>query len=222
MKTFQKFGRVAAAVIVASALIWNAQADTLAVKVDTDYFSGLGRGPAVFGWQFSPRVDLMVTSMGVYDTPGYDGFWGDGLKEQHLVGIWNVATPTTPVATVLLPSGTETQLHSRVRFISVEPFQLVAGNEYVIGALFGDVDPDFGDFTANYFPMVVDPALDFIGRRSGGLRSDTLVFPEQLEMGVAGDFGPNFFFVVPEPSMAGLLLLGSLGIASKLRKEKRK
>lgn len=218
MKTFQKFGRIAAAFIVASVLIWNARADTLAVNVDTGYFGGLSRGPGVFGWQFSPRQNLVVTSLGLYDTPGFNGFWGDGLLEQHEIGIWNVLTPETPVATVLLPSGVGTQLHNGARFIAIEPFQLTAGNEYVIGALSGDVDPDFGDFAANYFPMVIDPSLEFIGRRLGGLRSESLVFPEFLEPGVAGEFGPNFMFVVPEPTTAAILLLGAFGIAVRWRR----
>lgn len=218
MKTVQKIRQVAAAFIVASALIWNARADTLAVNVDTGYFGGLSRGPGVFGWQFSPRQNLVVTSLGLYDTPGFNGFWGDGLMESHLIGIWNVATPTTPVVTALLPSGTETQLHDGARFISVESFQLTAGNEYVIGALSGDVDPDFGDFAANYFPVVIDPALEFIGRRAGGLRSESLVYPEFLEAGVAGEFGPNFMFVVPEPTTAAILLLGAFGIAARWRR----
>jgi hypothetical protein len=207
--------------IVTSALPWNVRADTVAVDVEIGYFGSIGRGPGVFGWQFSPRQDLIVTSVGVYDTPNRGGFWGDGLLEQHLIGIWDVSAPMTPVATALLPSGADTQLLNGARFISVEPFQLTAGHEYVIGTLFGDVDPDLGDFSANFFPMEVDPALEFIGRRSGGLQGNALVFPEFLEVGVAGDFGPNFLFVVPEPSASGMLLLGVLGLAAKMRKQTR-
>lgn len=218
MRLLKKTGFCGTALILASALMWNARADTTAVGLDTSWLSGLGRGPAVFGWQFSPRLDITVTSLGLFDTPNRGGFWGDGLLEQHFVGIWNVSEPATPLIVALLLNGTQEQLHDDARFLSIEPLRLTAGSEYVIGALFGDVDPDFGDFTADYFPMVVDPALEFIGRRSGGLRANALVFPELLEAGVAGDFGPNFIFAVPEPAVSGILLLGMLGAAHKLRK----
>ncbi len=220
MKNTIKYRLVAVAIFIAGLV---ARADTSAVSFDTSYYWIRGWGPGVFGWEFTPRSNIEVTALGLYDGPDstLGRVPGDGLLETHAIGIWNVIDRSNPVTSSLIPSGTVAPLANGFRYVSINPLTLTAGNNYVIGVLNSYITNSSGvqvatDFTVGEtsnptFTLSVSPQIDFIGRRS--VRSTTLVFPDNFQPGVLGDFGPNFSFaIIPEPSSLGLVALGSAAL----------
>ena len=205
------------------------RADSAAIGVSA---SGVGvkeGGNNVFGWQFSPRVDLFVTSLGLYDdesTLGTNGVPGDGLTHSHPISIWDVTNPTTPLTTSLIPVGMEASLSGGFRYVSVNPLFLSAGRSYVIGALYFYETPEASDWTVAqnnnpFLELTVNPAIQFEGQRSEFF-SSSLVFPGDYEPGVLGRFGPNFTFTaVPEPSAVTLGILGICLIALSRKRKKQ-
>jgi hypothetical protein len=194
----------------------SARADEPAIAFDTDRywfdFGGFGN----FGWQFMARSDIQISSLGLYDSPGFFGL-GDGLLESHAIGIWDVADPSIPLVSALIPAGTGAALLNGFRFVDAGPVTLTANHEYVIAALYPSQDPlDFSTGSPNNpdFVLTVSPEIEFGGYRWNN-NSSILAFPENYEPGVILDFGPNFtanFTIVPEPPSLTLSLLGFMAL----------
>src|SRR5436190_13209599 len=148
----------------------SARADQTAIAFDPDQntFGGFGN----FGWQFTALSDISVSSLGLYDgRSGFDGgFTGDGLVDSHAIGIWDVADPSIPLVSALIPSGTGAPLSNGFRFVDTGPVTLSANHEYVIAALYPSQDLTSLDQTTGStnnpgFVLTVSPKIEFGGYR---------------------------------------------------------
>jgi hypothetical protein len=195
----------------------SARADQTAIGFDTDRSWNLQGGPGTFGWQFTARADIQISSLGLYDNSGIfgGGFPGDGLLESHAIGIWDVADPSIPLVSALIPAGTGAPLLSGFRFVDTGIVTLTANHEYVIAALYPSPDLTSEDFTTGSannpdFVLTVSPEIEFGGYRFNN-NSSMLAFPENHEPGLLFAFGPNFM-IVPEPPSLTLSLLGLMAL----------
>jgi hypothetical protein len=203
------------AVALAAAPISVLHADQAAVSFDWSHIWNSGGGQGIYGWQFTPKTTIQVTGLGLYDaariTDG--GFPGDGLAESHTIAIWSVTTPSTPLLTAALPSGTTAPINSGFRYVDTAPFTLSAGLHYVIAARYADPlaqDVIVGEFNNPSFALTVSPDIQFDGYRAFG-PTTTLMFPIGYFPGTLYAFGPNFTYtVVPEPSSLVLWTLASV------------
>jgi hypothetical protein len=194
----------------------SARADQTAIAFDTDQFWSTGGGPGNFGWQFTARSDIQISSLGLYDNAGiFDGgFPGDGLLDSHAIGIWDVADPSILLVSALIPAGTGAPLLNGFRFVDTGPVTLTANHEYVIAALYPSQDLTSQDRTAGSinnpsFVLTVSPKIEFGGYRSNN--DSLLAFPENYEPGLLYAFGPNFTIVSEPPSLT-LSLLGFMAL----------
>ena len=191
-------------------LVGTSRADQTAVTFNYPFWSG-GTGVGVYGWQFTARSDIRISALGIYDDPGvYDGgFIGNGLLEQHTIGIWEVSNHSSPLGSSLIPAGTVAPLVNGFRYVNISPLELLAGRDYVIAATYQAQDWTTGDYTRNPAPgMTISPEINFGGYRSSG--SSVLVFPQTYNPGIWYGFGPNFTYtVVPEPSTLAICMLGA-------------
>jgi hypothetical protein len=197
----------------------SARADEAAIAFDTDHFWDLAGGAATFGWQFTARSDIQISSLGLYDNFGIfgGGFPGDGLLDSHAVGVWDVADPSIPLVSALIPAGTGAPLLNGFRFVDTGLVTLTSNHEYVIAALYpsqdlASEDLTTGSFNNPDFVLTVSPEIEFGGYRSNN-NSSMLAFPEHYEPGVLFAFGPNFrFTIVSEPPSLTLSLLGLMAL----------
>ena len=94
-------------------------------------FAGTAKTSFVVGMS-----DLLVTSLGFYDGPNTSvanaaSAFGDGLLEDHQVGIYN--SSGTLLATTTIPAGTSAALVGEFRYLTLsEPITLLAGQSYTI------------------------------------------------------------------------------------------
>jgi hypothetical protein len=207
--------RAAVPLTVAAIMVGSARADETAITFIAPPTDGAA-GPGVGGWQFAARSDISILALGLYDAAGIygGGFIGDGLREEHAVGIWDVSNPSTPLVSTLIPAGTLATLVDGFRYISTSPVVLPANHDYVIAALFSDAaQKDFTVGTLSGAPIIqVGPELELGGRRYGGSAA-ALVFPEYYAPGELFGFGPNFTYsVVAEPSTFGLCTLAAAAL----------
>lgn len=89
------------------------------------------------GWAFRVDQQITINALGVYD------FGADGLSNEYEVAIYSTTTEAlvSPVATV--PAGTAAALVDSFRWVTVNPFTLVAGT-YAVGA-YGTYGSNGGD-----------------------------------------------------------------------------
>lgn len=153
--------------------------------------------PWTLGWKFTVHEPVFAHSLGVYDSGQ------DGLADSAQVGLWP-AIGGEPLATAIIPAGTDALLDGFFRFVPISPVVLTPGIEYVIGAsspgepatsFFGDngvVDPWVTVIEARYSP-------EWIG----------FAFPELTDPDSAGValLGANLH-ITPVPLPAGLWLFG--------------
>ena len=159
------------------------------------------RAAGTIGFLFSVNTAVNLTDLGYWDEAG------DGLIDQHQVGIWNAVTNAL-VASVTVPSGTGGTLLNGFRFVSVgTPIALAAGN-YVLGG-FTLAATENAPRDRFLIEPTLTPAsqLSFIENRSvtgGSLALPTTTSPFLN----AAFFGPNLQIAaidppngqVPEPS----------------------
>ena len=158
--------------------------------------------PQSLGYQFTPLVDISVSSLGFFD------FLGDGLGESHTVGIFDNAGEL--LSSTVVPSGTVSLLDDGFRYNDIAPITLSAGETYTAAALVLS-NADFIGY-ADVEDALVNPAIS-LGSLPARyiIHTETeLQFPTET-VGLAGTemyYGPNFkLTVVPLPS--ALLLFGS-------------
>ncbi len=210
----QKYQLMPLVIAIAAMFSGSARAGETAVAFDTTQFWNMQGGDGVFGWQFTTRSDIQISALGLYDNPGIygGGFPGDGLLESHAIGIWDVSSHSSPLLSALIPGGTAAPLLSGFRYVSITPLTLGAGGDYVVAALYSNIDPkDLTTGAANNptFALTVSPEIEFGGYRWGG-GSSALVFPGSYDPGELAAFGPNFMFsVVPEPSSLAFCALAA-------------
>ena len=196
---------------VAAIIVGSARAQEAAITFIAPPPGGAA-GAGVAGWQFTTRMDISISALGLYDAAGIygGGFVGDGLLEEHAVGIWDISNHSTPLLSALIPAGTLAPLANGFRYVSTSPVVLPSNHDYVIAALFSDAaQKDFGVGGPNDPTYAtVSPQIEFGGYRFEGL--SVLAFPEYYEPGEWWGFGPNFTYtVVPEPSTLGLCALAA-------------
>lgn len=171
----------------------------------------------MIGWQFTVPQAVNVTALGWFD------LGQDGLARAHEVGIWDSATQSL-VASVVVQQGSVATLEGFFRWADLAaPVALLPGVSYRIAGLDigagGDAhvwDAAIGGYSAHVSGLVVDSAVQLGGAGSaiGGLASGFSYPAGQIGDARAGLFGPNLAVaVVPEPSVAALLLAGSALLA---------
>ncbi len=149
--------------------------------------------------------NAIVSSLGVFDSTGV------ALAAATPVDIWDSVGSVVAAATV--PQGTADL--NQFAYVSISPVTLLAGHSYTLGAYYSSsadpaqlrdhsstpgTSPDFNSYLAA-----------FTGSNTVGSISD----PTGTTSGVAY-IGPDFLYVVPEPSTLLLLASGFLLICSRL------
>ena len=185
-------------------------------------FSPLGGFRAeVEGWEFTPTADLTIEAMGLFD-------WrGGGLSTSHPVGLWVKDNPSSPVATVTVPSFAQSDLvlpapSGAWRLQNLQsPVTALADTTYVIG-VFGPQGTQ--ELSINGPTAIFDPVVGFNPNREYGTSSLTTInaleYPSFTQAG-APNLGANFTYtVVPEPGSAvGLAMLGCVCLTNLRRRK---
>lgn len=164
----------------------------------------------VVGFAFTADIDLTVTDFGILNDPD-DGV----LDSAHMVGLWDAVTETLLGSLSVDSSGT---LIDGFYYASLgSTIQLIAGMEYVLGAVYTLSDSDSYISTPTTIDLVnismtngVFPELDELG----------FAFPSENSSNLAR-LGPNMLAnptSVSAPGSILLLGLGLLGFARVSRK----
>ena len=176
-------------------------AGTVAVDL-TSPGSEYGGGPWTLGFAFSPVVNISVTALGVYDSGQ------DGIADIATVGIWD--TNGNLLTSGQVPSGTGGTLLGDFRYVSITPFDLTAGTEYVVGSYLADTASSLN--TGQGGTGSFDPSITVIEDRYVG--SGAFAYPSQNSATAGAWLGANFQFsdteAAPEPG-AFVLVAGGLG-----------
>ena len=152
-------------------------------------FASLGRGfdyqqgSYSLGWKFSVGKSIRVTSLGFYDD------LQDGLKQNHLVGIYDKTTKQLLASTTVLPSDPRTGFFHFHDLAT--PLVLTTGRDYYVVALTGTER-----YAVNVTALTVDPAINFKGFAVdyNNDPASTLIYPTTEQADINGDFGPTFRF----------------------------
>lgn len=203
------------------------RADMVAVELDTATgFAGWTMSvPLIGGWEFTPTVDVEVTSLGIFDWDGN----GDGLVTSHDVAIWDKSNTATPVISATIPAGTAADSFATApgggfRFEDVATTQLDSGTTYVIAAYYPEMQEEWIASPGNStFTAAPEIGMD-VNTWRVELDSPNLVYPTSADASGAG-FGPNFTITaIPEPSafaflgLIGLMAGGRCWCSSRFRR----
>lgn len=167
----------------------------------TDFNSG-----RTMGFKFSLTSNMLVTSLGVYDTSG------NGLSGEAQVAIWDTAGNELISATI--PSGVAGELSGFFRYKSVSSFSLLAGTQYIIGAH----SPD--RVSSLLLGQGGEGSIDLNLKLIEAMNSSSVAFsfPGVSSLGGAGGawLGPNFRMTapIPEPVTYQMLVLGLLAVTA--------
>ncbi len=155
---------------------------------------------ATRGWAFLLNQNIFVTALGLWDINV-----ADPLGESHEVGLWT-SGGSLLASIVVSPNA---PLTGEFRFNALPAsVALVAGNTYVIGAVYNSVADTYrtGVSSTN---ILTAPQITYVSGRDAIGTNGSLTFPS-LNSGTGRVFGPNILFEtseVPEPST--WLFLGS-------------
>lgn len=213
----------------------SALADTQALSFTGGSYSISPDGSTIntVGWTFNLASDIMLTQLGFYDAGvGGVGEVGDGLLASHEVGIWTDDGSLVASATVT----TLDTLSNGFRWTDVATPVLMTTGDYRIGALVREADGDYYysgaeaintaspvTFKGAAYAGNIGVAAFTMGPGTAAYSLGELAFPDEVQAGVNGRFGPNFQFVsaVPEPSTVLLMLGGLVAVAGVARRRRR-
>ncbi len=167
--------------------------------------------PWTLGWKFAVHEPVFAHALGVYDS-GQDGLAGSAQ-----IGLWS-ATGGEPLATAIIPAGTDATLDGFFRFVPVSPVVLTPGVEYIIGS------SSPGELATSFFGDngAVDPRVTLIEARYSPEWTG-FAFPELTDSNSVGGalLGANLR-ITPVPLPAGLWLFGGglAGLAAWARRKR--
>jgi Domain of unknown function (DUF4082) len=168
------------------------------------------------GWQFNVTTPVTVTGLGWFDAGG------NGLAVGHTVGIWDPSGGL--LASVMIPDGTGAPLDGQFRTVDVTPFDLPAGDGYIIG---GQNSTSNSERLAFDVAQMVDPRINFVGPTfdtAAGLNRPTTPAP----VATTGFYGPSFSVTpadataMPEPRSVAIwtvLLIGGFAACVILKRK---
>jgi cysteine-rich repeat protein len=156
--------------------------------VSFDIPNTFGCGPNnVEGWQFQTTESVIVSALGVWDSPSGGGPFnpGNGLNFAIPVGLYD--SSCEQLAAVTIPAGTTATLIETYRYVGITPRVLPAGQTFRVAAVMhcNDSTPQFNSLTG----VSIDSALTSVQTRRIGFGS-TLACPTETSS-VFG-FAPNF------------------------------
>ena len=192
------------------ALVVLAAVAAVAARADTVGFTttgGIALSGALFdtlGYTFTLAAPIQVTQLGFWD------FNANGLEAAVPVTLWNSAGTVQATATV--PAGTMAgELNQYLYVTLATPVTLSAGT-YTLGGYVTGGDAAFQGGLTTITPAAgITYGASRAGTGTGDPTTDAFNNPRSY-------FGPNFQFVVPEPSTWALLWLGSAGLAMLARR----
>lgn len=154
------------------------------------------------------------------------GFWdqdGDGLFEDHQVGIWS-SDGSTLLASTIISAGTGATLDSGFRFSTIAALTLDANVNYLIGAFNGTTG---NDQVTRFATATVDPRIT-LGSTRFDQTFDGVFGPPTGTQGDSFDdgyFGPNFQIAamgaIPEPTTWALMIFGFGAIGGAMRRQRK-
>jgi hypothetical protein len=164
-----------------------------------------GGGEYTLGYEFSPSINISVTSLEVYD----DGM--GVLGSAAMVGIWDTSGDLLTSATVPAGSSANDGYFSSV---PITPFSLTAGVDYVVGAYLDANATSYN--TGDGGSATVDPNITIIQDMYND--DSSFAFPSITDdfaggAWLGGSFSYGQVTGVPEP---GAFLLAATGLAALL------
>jgi len=163
---------------------------------------------ATIGWEFTTTAVLNIESLGVWDE------LGDGLAEEHAVGIWKL--DGTLLASTIISDGTSSLLENSFRWTDIPIFSLEAGS-YVVAAYYSD-SSDRGAALTSY-----TTSSEVTFNRNLFLYNNGFTLPtEHWQNFDGGNFGANFKYSttsIPEPYSLSLFALGVMGLTLRRLKK---
>lgn len=190
-----------------------------AVSVGNTTGQNLANPPKTLGYSFTANSDVGVTALGFFDDAQ------DGLINDHLVGIWSLATGLE-LARVTVPAGTSAQLVDKFRYAAIPTLNLAAGQSYLIGAFYSAPWPtDDPVIIFNLQGLASAPEVT-IGQ---GMFASDFIFRAPTSGGPSTPYiGPNFQFGplapvggVPEPRAWALMIAGFALLGTAIRRRRR-
>jgi len=149
------------------------------------------------GWQFTANSPIVVTHLGFLDS-GEDGFAID-----YPIGLYR-ASDSTLLSSGVISAGAGDTLIDRFRYVDTPDITLVAGEEYVMAWYALERIPSDEFFSVQSITLSVDPVITYNPLRLFQLNTGGLVMPTNST--TDHRIGPNFLFLIPEPTTAALLL----------------
>lgn len=171
-----------------------------------------GGGLYTLGFEFAvSSAGLAIGQLGVYDN------LGDGLASSAQIGLWDITGTLLTSTTIAAGSGT---LDNLFRFQAITPFNLVAGQHYVVGAFTTDLASSLG--TGQGGSGAVDPTITIFQDRYSNFNS-AFSFADTTDNHVGGAWlGANFSLTtagaVPEPASWALMIAGFGLVGSAMRR----
>ena len=173
--------------------------------------SGTGGTPAAdsaHGWEFTANAPIIVTHLGLYD------HLLDGMDIDHPIGIFRLSDAAL-LTSGAISAGVGDTLIDNFRYVDTPDITLQTGTAYVI-AYYSAISSDDNVLAFNLVGLSVDPVINYGPARRWEESTGGLVLP----MNTTSDhrFGPNFLFIIPEPSTILLAFVGLAGILGRRRR----
>jgi hypothetical protein len=156
------------------------------------------------GFSFSVLKDLVITSLGAYDSGQ------DGLASAAQVGIWDT-TGGAPLISVIVPAGTVGELDGYFRYTGIPSFNLRAGTTYVVGAFSTNLASSL--FPGTVASGTIDSRLVLIN--DAYIDDSGFSYPYKTEHMAGPWLAANFRIApIPEPETYQMLALGLVAVTA--------